>query len=373
MGKFYDNIDQELINKRDSFLKKIESDMHYTLNRKSDTLSFNWLDEIEKACPFIDNIVRHPKVTLVKDAYVVEVGKAKKITVDSVKDLSKHSDYIEDIDEKDDVKVSKILDVRSDESYNIYENRFLYTLIKDLDKFIYDKEKELANLDMADDKVLEYSSTTISNDEEIDIELRVSSTKKTNENQNSLESIINQQKDRIKRVKEYISSWFRSDLVKALDRIHTPLINPPVKPTNVILKNPNFQVAVKLWEYIRNYGENDSLIKKEMESDGNQALLGYLDDAFLTSYFVLDSISKRKKEEKEKILKYSVLLLSEEVYRTITLLQTNGVDITEEELLNALSKLVQKESSNRLVGIEDIKKKFQSEIDDYLERTRKNL
>ena len=167
MGKFYDNIDQELINKRDSFLKKIESDMHYTLNRKSDTLSFDWLDEIEKACPFIDNIVRHPKVTLVKDAYVVEVGKAKKITVDSVKDLSKHSDYIEDIDEKDDVKVSKILDVRSDESYNIYENRFLYTLIKDLDKFIYDKEKELANLDMAEDKVLEYSSTTISNDEEI--------------------------------------------------------------------------------------------------------------------------------------------------------------------------------------------------------------
>jgi len=65
MGKFYDNIDQELIEKRDSFLKKIESDMHYTLNRKSDTLSFDWLDEIEKACPFIDNIVRHPKVTLI--------------------------------------------------------------------------------------------------------------------------------------------------------------------------------------------------------------------------------------------------------------------------------------------------------------------
>ena len=67
MGKFYDNIDQELVDKRDTFLKKIESDMHYTLNRKSDTLSFDWLDEIEEACPFIDSIVRHPKVALVND------------------------------------------------------------------------------------------------------------------------------------------------------------------------------------------------------------------------------------------------------------------------------------------------------------------
>jgi len=373
MGKFYDNIDQELIEKRDSFLKKIESDMHYTLNRKSDTLSFDWLDEIEKACPFIDNIVRHPKVTLIKDEIVVDPARAKKITVDSVKDLAKHSDYIDNIDENDEVQLSKILDIRSEETYNIYENRFLYTLLKDLDNFIYNKEKELEDLDLADDKVLEYSSSTVSNDEKIDIELRVSATKETDGSQNGLNALIEKERERIKRVKEYVSSWLRSELVKALDRLHTPLINPPVKPTNVILKNPNFQVAVKLWEYIRNYGRNDSLINKEMESDGNQALMGYLDDAFLASYFVLDSISKRKKEEKEKILKYAIVLLSEEVYRTMTLLQAHGVDITEEELLSALSKLVQKESSNRLVGVEDIKKKFQSEIDEYLERTRKNL
>lgn len=373
MGKFYDNIDQELIDKRDTFLKKIESDMHYTLNRKSDTLSFDWLDEIEKACPFIDNIVRHPKVTLIKDEMVVDVARAKKITVDSVKDLAKHSDYIDNINENDEVELSKILDIRSDETYNIYENRFLYTLLKDLDSFVYDKEKELEDLDLADDKILEYSSTSVVDDEKIEIDLRVAATKETDGNQNSLKSLIDKESERIKRIKEYITSWLRSDLVKSLDRIHTPLINPPVKPTNVILKNPNFQVAVKLWEYIRNYGRTDDLIKKEMESEGNQALIGYLDDSFLASYFVLDSISKKKKDEREKILKYAIVLLSEEVYRTITLLQAHGINITEEELLSALSKLVQKESSNRLVGIEDIKKKFQSEIEEYLERTSKNL
>ncbi len=372
MGKFYETIDQDLIDKRDSFLKQIESDMHYTMNRKSLTLSFDWLDEIEKACPFVDDIVRHPKVTLTKDERVVEVERAKKITVDSIKDLAKHSDYINDVVD-DEVKISKILDVRNEETYNIYENRFLYTLIKDLDSFIYEKEKELEDLDLADDKVLEYSSTTISGDEKVDIELRVAASKQTEGDYGKLKSLVDKEKHRIARVKEYIKSWFRSDFFKELEKLHTPLINPPVKPTNVILKNPNFQVAVKLWEYIRNYGKNDELVQKEMESEGNKALLGYLDDAFLTSYFVLDSISKRKKEEKEKILKYAILLLSEEVYRTMTLLLSNGVDIKEEELLSALSKLVQKDSSNRLVGMEDIKKKFQSEIDEFLERTRKSL
>ncbi len=135
MGKFFDTISQEEIEKRDLFLKRIESDMHYTLHQKSDTISFDWLDEIEKACPFIDNIIRHPKVTLVKDERVVEVERAKKITVDSIKDLAKHSNYITDVVD-DDVKVSKILDVRNEETFNIYENRFLYTLVKELDSFV---------------------------------------------------------------------------------------------------------------------------------------------------------------------------------------------------------------------------------------------
>ena len=37
------------------------------------------------------------------------------------------------------------------------------------------------------------------------------------------------------------------------------------------------------------------------------------------------------------------------------------------------AKLVQKESSNRLIGVDDIKKKFQSEIDEYLKKAKKGL
>ena len=373
MGKFYDSIDRELVDKRDSFLKNIDSDMHYILNRKSDTISFDWLDVIENACPFIDNIVRYPKVTLVDDERIVEIEKAKKITADSIKDLSKHPNFINDVEDDGEVNISKILDVRKEETHNIYENRFLYTLIKDLDSFMYDKEQELADLDLSDHKKLEYFSTTMCEDEKIDIQIKILAGKANGENANNMRSLVEEEKERIKKVRFYITSWLRSELVKELEKAHVQLINPPVQPTNVILKNPNFQEAVKLWEYVRSQERFAGAKKRTMESEGNQALLGYLDDAFLTSYFVLDSISYKKKDEKEKILKYAIVLLSEEVYRTITLLQANGIDITEEELLDALSKLVKKESNSRLVGIEDIKKKFQSEIDEYLKKAKKGL
>ena len=108
--------------------------------------------------------------------------------------------------------------------------------------------------------------------------------------------------------------------MKELDKLHVPLVTPPVKPTNVILKNPNFQVAVKLWEFIRNYDRDvTGSSKTALESNGNKILLSYMDDAFLTSFFVLDSISRKKREERQKMCEYSVLLLSELVYKTLSL------------------------------------------------------
>jgi len=370
MGRI-ESISDELTKKRDLFLNNIESDMHYVLNQKSNTLSFEWLDEIEKACPFIDNIIRHPKVTLVKEENVVEVERAKKITVDSVKDLAKHSNYITDVTD-DGIKISKILDVRNEETYNIYENRFLYTLVHDLDRFIYTKEEELKKYDLFIDKILDYNSSSKAIDEKVNIELKIYTTKE-GDNNTDLSSEIDKQQVRINRVKEYITSWNRSDIIKELEKAHVTLINPPIKPTNVILKNPNFRVAVKLWEYIRNYNTNIGSSKVGMESDGTKVLLSYLDDAFLTSYFVLDSISKKKKDEKQKICEYSVLLLSELVFKTITLLRSSGFDMSSDELLSLLSTVIKKDENKRLVGTEDIKKKFQSEIEEFLEKTKNSL
>ena len=141
--------DEKKLNKSRLFLEKLESDMEYKSLYNGDLISFDWLDEIEFACPYIDIIVRNPKLTLIQEENLVKVERSKRITVASVKDLAKHTQYIDDVDPKtNDVRPSKILDIRNEETFNIYENRFLYTLINDLERFVASKEKLLNNFDL---------------------------------------------------------------------------------------------------------------------------------------------------------------------------------------------------------------------------------
>ncbi len=369
-------IDSSLFKRKESFVKNTTSEMYYAMNNSCDALNFEWLDKIEEACPFIDQIVRHPKLTLIKEEVVSTIERAKKITSESVKDLAKHSNYINEIDEETgDVRPSKILEIRNEETFNIYENRFLYTFIHDLQRFIFEREDELKNIILGNNKSLEYKAESIEDGEKINIELRITSEQKENSNKdNDLDNIINKQLERIKEVKEFINSWYKSDMFKELDRLHVPFIKPPVKPTNIILKNPNFQLSVQMWEYIRNYGDNlDEEDNEALVSAGNDALRSLLDNSFLIDYFVMDSVSKRKREEKEKVNNYSIILLADMVRRVLDLLKINGKDISEEELLSILLNQVKIEQDARLAGIEDIKKKFKSEINEYLERTYKNL
>ena len=370
------SIDDSLVKRKESFVKNTTSEMYYTMNNSCDSLNFEWLDKIEEACPFIDQIVRHPKLTLVKEEVVSTIERAKKITSESVKDLAKHSNYINDMDEETgDIRPSKILEVRNEETFNIYENRFLYTFIHDLQRFIFEREDELKNIVLGNNKSLEYKAESIEDGKKINIELRISSEQKDNSNKDkNIDNLINKQLERIKAIKEFINSWFKSDMFKELDKLHVTFIKPPVKPTNIILKNPNFQLSVQMWEYIRNYGFNlDEKDKEGLVSEGNDALKSLLDNSFLIDYFVMDSVSKRKREEKEKINNYSIILLADMIQRVLNLLKINGKDISEEELLSILLNQVKIEQESRLAGIEDIKKKFKSEINDYLEKAYKSL
>ena len=82
------------------FLDKLKSEMNYKSLYNGDLISFEWLEKIEFACPYIDIIVRNPKLTLIQEENLVKVERSKRITVASVKDLAKHTQYIEDVDKR---------------------------------------------------------------------------------------------------------------------------------------------------------------------------------------------------------------------------------------------------------------------------------
>lgn len=376
MAKFVEiSSDEKTKKKAQSFVKNVKSEMTYKSELSGDSMSFEWVNEIEFACSYIDNIVRAPRVTLVNDENVVKVEKAKKITVETVKDLSRHTHYIEKINKNDEVQPSKLLDVRSEETFNTYENRFIYTLIDTIKNFVAKKERELENFESKNSKTLQYSASTTNGSEKVNINLEINSKeiigdKCDNDSKKELDEI----KARIKRINQYITSWDKSEFAKALTKAHVALVKPPITKTNLIIKNPNFQIATKLWGYLQVYDLNKNNGSKQgLDSNGNNTLKDILTETFLTDYFVLDSISSTKKEQKEKLAKYAVIMIKNQIQRSVSLLLNSGIKITDEEILAMIAEEIKSEKNKRLVGSNDVKKKFKSAMDEYLERTQSYL
>ena len=106
--------DQHISEKSQNFVKNINSDMHFKSEYSASGSNFDWLNEVEFALIYLDNIVRSPRVILVNEEEVVKVERAKKITVASIKNLARNTHFIEKIDDATkDVQPSKILEVRS--------------------------------------------------------------------------------------------------------------------------------------------------------------------------------------------------------------------------------------------------------------------
>ena len=321
-----------------------------------------------KLCPYLDNIVRAPKVALVSESEVRKIEKAKKTGVESVKDLSKHTDYIDKIDPvTGDVQPSKILVVYREETFNTYENRFIYTLILTLLRFLTEKEELLKDMKPKNEKLLQYSASTSNGKEKVKVDVKIS-TKPTRlgNDDNDLEKELNSIRKRIEKMKKFINSWLASELITSLQKQHAILVMPPIKKTNLILKNPNFQMATKLWNFLYSVDETKNSNINGLDSKGDVLLRGILDDSFLMDYYVLDSISIDKKKQKDSLCKYALLMIMNQVQRAVDILLQNGIKISEQELLKLLSAEIEKKANISQLGSQDIKNKFKKEMDEYL-------
>lgn len=371
---FNENVDAEVLKKCEDFRNKINSKMSYVSKLSSYILDLVWLEKLEEACPYIDNIIRNPKLTLIREEEVMKIEKVRKVNVDSVKNLAKHSFYIEKINENDDVQPSKILEIRNEETYNIYENRFIYTLLDKLNRFIREKETMLEKFNANDYKLLTYEASTVSLSEKINIELNISSTADLKEsNDDKFNKKIDDIKNRLSKIKKYTSNWDKSEMIKSLKRAHVHFIIPPIKKTNIILKNPNFQIATKLWEFLLKYEENNDNQVKGLSSKGNEMLINILNHSFFTNFVVLDSVKRTKKEQRESLSDYAFIMINEEIKRIVSLLYDCGIRITDEEILKMVADAIAEERNKRVIDSDDVKLQFKDAINDYMERLQEYL
>ena len=240
---------------------------------------------------YLDNILRNPNRFIINEEEIVKVEQARRITVDSIKHLAKHTSYIQEIEEDGDVKPSKILNINKDESYNTYENRLIYTLINNMKMFIDLKEKAfVSSSSLKDDKRCEYNASTRIGVEKINLNMVISSKLDYNKEDGSRNGMGANQ--RIERLKLRVSDLCNTPVYVALAKEHVAKVIPPIKKTNLILKNVNFQYAMKLWDFLQSFTNDDTRIvkdKKTLDSDLNMKKM--LDESFLLDYLIISNIT----------------------------------------------------------------------------------
>lgn len=354
----FDKADEKRI---EAFSKKTKSDMVVDLHYDKLEANFEWLDLMEDTMRYLDNILRNPNRFIINEDEIVKVELAKRVTVDSIKHLAKHTNYIQEIDKKtDEVKPSKILNINKEETYDTYENRFIYTLINHMEMFIAVKKKALLNGSyLKDDKSIQYKSATMVGQEHISIDLSLKTslhTKKDDGSKNGDSLAV-----RIDKVEQQIVDLKSSEVYKSLHRAHVALIRPPIKKTNVILKNTNFQYALILWNYLQEHsGDDNKRDKKDKNYEEQGELLSFFDETFLLDYLALCTLNKEQydtKNAKEKVIK-------QVIQKIIDL----NASLTEEELKSMVGEqytLVKYKNNATMDGIYQI---YRKHIEKYMNK-----
>lgn len=348
--------------KDDYFLNNLNSTLGVKRDYEKMEYDHEWLETIEDAIPYIDNILRNPKRFIINEEEIVKVELAKRVTVESVIHLSQHTSLIQDIDKKTgDVKPSKILNINRDESLDTYENRFIFTLINNLELFFNERITESGDSSYyIDKKDLSYEANTKVGTENINISLTIHSLDK------DVDEMVNSSgmtyQDRVRKIKMQIDGFHGTELYQTLTHLHVSPVRSPIRKTNVILKNPNFQRAESLWNYINSFVSKDKKEYQKLDYFDNSDIKNEYDHAVLLAYIANKTLGEERELSERKVI-------TEMIQRLIENILDTDVEMTEDKLKDLFDKQIQNIKER---NIEKAKNIF-SILEDRLQREKKRM
>ncbi len=355
----YNHTSDEKIEK---FNEKLESTLEVTDDFESNSTDTEWLDIMEDTIKYIDNILRNPNRFIVNEEDIVKIELARRVTVESIKHLARNTNLIQDYDKKSgDVKPSKILNINKEESYDTYENRFIYSLIQNMRGFIARKKSQgIVDSSVKSNKNFDYKGSVKLGDESVDISMQINSKIDNAEGEKGEDSISG----RIEKLEQRITDLTSSEVYKTINRLHIALVTSPIKKTNVILKNVNFQYAVKLWNYMQeNLDGKNSNQKHNKKYEDKGELKSYTDETFLLNYLVMNELNKSK-EDSNKRGKVNEKLV-ENMIQQILMLDS---DMTLEKLNDLVGKQYQVIKYRQVTTTKKIEEIFTKKISGYFNK-----
>lgn len=271
-----------------------------------------WLTVVEEGLTSIFNIVDKPRRFIATTEEVVPVALARKITADSVRHLSQNTQFIT-TNAKGDIQPTKVLNVTTEESFDLYENRFVYHLIQRLFAFV-DKRTDVIFWSTGDETCntmcmeskIDDAYEEISYKVEMTVKNRQSFAENDNDNMDLFKRI-----DRVRRMSRTLRASSFCDIMNGCAKVRSP-----IQRTNLMMKDPDYRNCYKLWQFIESYDEVGYSIEEQdtaLEFDEEYQTQMYIN--LITNYTIFKSLiesdprklteiaTKKRKPVKPKFIK----------------------------------------------------------------------
>lgn len=346
---------------KEEFLDAIDSKLEVKNKFRKVIYDYSWLEKMEDTMYYLDNIMRNPKKFIINEEEVVKIEKARKVTVESIRHLTQHTSYIQEFDQKSgEVKPSKILNINKEEDYDMYENRFIYTLLVNMKMFIARVSGDCINgSNMVSNKNIKYSAVTKINSEKVGIDINLNATDSKGLNPSSKNGLSIAQ--RIDKVNLQIANCMNSDLIKNLEKAHVTFVRSPIKRTNVILKNPNFQKAMELWTFLESYDFNNVIEENvDDEYEDVSTFRDTMNDSFLLDYLVMNEMlnNGNSKYDDGEVSKYYI----NKIIKTFV---DNNNDFNEDDFVKMLRDEFREIKRVKDIKLNRIRRIYQKDLNNY--------
>ena len=274
------------------------------------TIKEDWIIALEKALPFLEKAIKEDRQFIRNNEDILPIEKVRKTSRQSIQDLSKHSDYITrkpDANNPANITPDKLMIIRKENDYTVYENRVLFTTV------MYAKEFLESRLEVIKDAITKYEGKSMvhkkldTGDRTLDIQIQLHETRKNDPyalEKSKAEALL----IRIENIFTVILSFLKMPLLSKFTKVE--LVKRPITKTNVLKINLNFKNTLALYDYLVDYNEPGYTLHRFEESLlplSNQAVDDYTHATLLLSFItyqfghrISDRLSKAYFEEEER-------------------------------------------------------------------------
>ena len=259
-----------------------------------------WISMIEDSLDAINTIIEKPRRFITTEEEVVPVSLAKKISADSVRHLSQNTQFLAPSDDGG-VHPTRILNVNTVETYDLYENRFIYHLIQRLLTFV-DKRTDVIFWSTGNEIRNRFKMHSKIDDAYEEIEYNVEMTVKNRQSfaENDADNMdVFMRIDRVRRLVMALRGASFCQIMNGCSAVRSP-----IQCTNIIMKDPNYRKCYQLWQFMERYdkvGYNIDVQQQSLAFDDEYMVQMYTN--LINNYAVFKSLTddERNLQELESV------------------------------------------------------------------------